>query len=110
MQEQTHITIFQVNIERDEDRVCFLGISGLNALRKEIKPEAYDKVWEGDIPYTNFDDLFFTFNFDLPAGYHGRSMSVSDIIRIQCEDNEPEFWFCDNFGFKQIDFEPFGEV
>ena len=110
MQKQAHVTIFQINTDKDTDRVCFLGTSGLNALGKKLKPETYDRVWEGDVSYSTLEDLFYTFNYNHPAGYSGRSMSVSDIVRIQGEGDEPEYWFCDNFGFKQIDFEPYGEV
>lgn len=110
MQKPAHVTIFQINTDKDTDRVCFLGTSGLNTIRKEIKPETYDKVWEGDVSYNTLEDLFYMFNYNHPVGYSGRSMSVSDIVRIQGEGDEPEYWFCDNFGFKQIDFEPFVEV
>ena len=110
MQKKALITVFQINTDRDNDRVCFIGTSGLVALHKEIKPEIYDKFWEGDLSYEDLEDIYTVFNCRRPIDYRGRSMSVSDIVRIQGEGDKPEYWFCDNFGFKQIDFEPYEEV
>jgi hypothetical protein len=41
----------------------------------------------------------------MPEDYHSRSMSVSDIIEIY-DLNDSRFYFCDNIGFKPIEFNP----
>lgn len=50
--------------------------------------------------------LFRAYNSDVrPAGYDGRSMSVSDIVTLWDNDREPPVktvWFCDSFGFVQL--------
>jgi hypothetical protein len=44
------------------------------------------------------------FNTDHPAGYTGRSLSVSDVVEITDGDKKG-FYFCDNIGFQKIDFD-----
>ncbi len=42
-----------------------------------------------------------------PDDYRGRSLSVSDIVEIkEAEDISPGFYYCDNFGFKKVKFDP----
>ena len=103
--------IYQINLDRDTDRVAFEGIENLQRYHgtTEIRSDLYDKVYEGNIDCSSLEDLFRIFNIDHPADYPGRSMSGSDIVEIQ--DNggrgkEPGFYFCDSIGFKKVDFQP----
>lgn len=53
------------------------------------------------------DKLYRRYNADdRPRGYHGRSMSVSDIVELfDNAEDEPvkSIWFCDSFSFIRID-------
>ena len=74
--------------------------------------DSYRSVWNGteeardDLDLLNY--LFEMFNVNHPKGYRGHSMSVSDVIRID-ENNETRFYFCDSFGWADITKEMIGE-
>ena len=47
--------------------------------------------------------LWEVFNERHPEGFRGHSMSVSDIILVKdIEANEKKYYYCDNFGWKDI--------
>ena len=62
----------------------------------------YKKVYEGevqeekDILHT-LESIFRKFNLQHPSDFHGHSLSVSDIVKL---DNE--YFFCDSFGWENI--------
>lgn len=64
----------------------------------------YKLVWEGEEETMEGTDdeaildlLFTTFNVAHPEGYHGRSMSVSDVVEL-----DGVKYFCDSFGWVKI--------
>ena len=64
-------------------------------------------VVEAPDEITACERLFCTYNSDhRPEGYTGRSMSVSDVVRLWDNSVEPPVkttWFCDSFGFKRLE-------
>lgn len=58
-------------------------------------------------PETACERLFSAYNVDKrPGGYTGRSMSVSDIVRLWDNSTEPPTkttWFCDSIGFQRLE-------
>ena len=100
------ISIYQINLERDTDRIAFEGYDHLGLGESgQIDAEIYDKVFEGDVACKNLEDVFQMFNLNHPEGYKGRSLSVSDVVEIHDGDNS-EFYYCDNIGFQKISFDP----
>lgn len=63
----------------------------------------YKLVFDGELGTTNLESIFSTFNCNCPDGYTGRSMTVSDVIEL-CHDTMSQYFFCDTFGFENIDF------
>ena len=60
---------------------------------------------EASCPEAACEKLFRIYNVEHPAGYIGRSMSVSDIVNLWDNSQEPPVkttWFCDSIGFKQL--------
>ncbi len=65
----------------------------------------YKLVWEDDIEVYDdtaseekvLDKLFEQFNVAHPKNYHGRSMSVSDVVVLN-----GTMYYCDSFGWKKI--------
>lgn len=103
------INIYQINHERDDKRLMFFGLDEVQKLTgsKLVKAEIYDKIFSGDVDCHSLEDVYRKFNEDHPAGYKGRSLSVSDVVEIVESDNtEKGFYYCDNFGFKTISFKP----
>lgn len=104
-----NIRIYQVNLGRDEKRIAFQGIESLKRLQEndEIKSGIYDCVFSGEVNCDGLEDVFQKFNIDHPSGYKGRSLSVSDIIEVvEADEINAGFYFCDNVGFKRVDFDP----
>lgn len=103
------IKIYQVNMERDPNNVCFMSYDRLEKLQgtTDIDSTIYDKVFEGEVNCLTLERLYEIFNREHPAGYKGRSMSVSDVVEIvDGMTGKSYFHFCASFGFKEVPFEP----
>ena len=102
------VKIYQVNMERDENQVAFMGYDSLAKFQgsPDVDSRIYDKVFEGEVNCFTLEKLYQIFNTEHPAGYKGRSMSVSDVVEIvDGNTGKSYFHFCDSFGFKDISFE-----
>ena len=102
------ITIYQINLDRDFNKVAFVGYDSLASLQRtsEIDSELYDRVFEGQVECNDLEDVYRMFNVDQPEGYRGRSLSVSDIVETtDKETGECQWFYCDSIGFKQVDFD-----
>lgn len=103
------IKIYQINMDRDENRICFMGLDSLPRFQgtDQIDSSIYDLVYAGDVPCSNLEGVYRMFNIDHPDGYTGRSLSVSDVVQIQDgSKNGPTFHYCDSIGFKEVQFDP----
>ena len=78
------IIIYQINMERDTNRIAFEGLELLEQYQgsKEINSALYDKVYEGEVDCAGLEDVFQMFNLDHPEDYKGRSLSVSDVVEV----------------------------
>ena len=106
------ISIYQINHERDEARVCFLNYYSSIARRGlEIDAGIYDKVFEGEVKAASLEEIYTKFNRQIPDGFTGRSVSVSDVIEVRGPigkvwgDTDPAFFFVDSVGFKKVSFD-----
>lgn len=105
------IKLYQVNMDRDENRVAYESLACLPRFQGSAEPksELYDLVFEGKVETNWLDGVFNIFNTKHPVGYTGRSMSTSDVLEVVSSDSEdikPGFYFCDSIGFKEVPFEP----
>jgi hypothetical protein len=70
-----------------------------------VHPEYYEEVYSGEInrvngsDYETLEELFKIFNINHPEDFHGHSLSVSDIVKL-----DDTFYFCDDLGWDKIDF------
>ena len=104
----TEFSIYQINTDRDNNRVCFLGLDTLERFQhsKEVDPVLYDRVYDGKLDCNSLETIYEKFNIDHPADYKGRSLSVSDVVEIRGSDTlNPGFYFVDSIGFKSISFD-----
>lgn len=102
------ITIYQIDPDRDQNRVMFESLDRLEKRQGSSAVDAgiYGRAFEGEIEAKDLEEIYEIFNLDKPDGYHGRSMSVSDVIAVRNhEDGCTQYYFCDSIGFKQISFE-----
>ena len=104
-----NVRIYQINMKRDANNVAFMNYESLPKFQgsSEIDSSLYDKVFEGEVNCFTLEKLYEIFNLKHPAGYKGRSMSVSDVVEIiDGNTGKSYFHFCDSFGFQKVDFEP----
>lgn len=60
---------------------------------------------EANSPMEACEKLFRIYNLRNVMSYEGRSMSVSDIVNIWDNDQDPpekSSWYCDSFGFVRL--------
>ncbi len=104
----TNFSIYQINADRDNDRVCFENYESLKEYQHsdEVYASLYDKVYESEMDVDSLDGIFSKFNLYSPPDYKGRSVSVSDVIEITDSDMvQKGFYYVDSVGFKKIDFD-----
>ena len=98
------IKVYQINDERDYFRRKFRGSDDWQPFI--VDPRMYDLVYNGEVNADNIEDVFMALNvMPKPAGYHGHSLSVSDVVVT----DEGAF-FCDSVGWKKINFGPVERV
>ena len=103
------IRIYQIDMERDEHRIAMMGYKDTLARMKGegIDPSIYDLVFDGEVEAKDLEAVYAKFNLDHPAGYTGRSMSVSDVVEVvESSTTKGGFHFCDSIGFREITFQP----
>ena len=103
------IRIYQINLERDGDRIAFQNLENLSRFQQsaDINCAIYDRVYEGDVDCATLEDVFQKFNLEYPPEYMGRSLSVSDIVEVVQDPHlEPGFYFCGSIGFQRVEFDP----
>ena len=93
--------IYQINSQRDSNRVRFLGSDEHTELfgKMTVNPSIYDEVFNAEIDETDLEDIFRRFNNESHPLFRGYSLSVSDVV---VTDNGA--FYCDSIGFKKIDF------
>lgn len=100
------IAIYQIDPERDLHRVLFQSFDNLQKLHLDVNSQIYDLVFYGEVNCETLEDIYRKFNIDHPTGYNGRSLSVSDVVRIFEEDGSSYYSYCDTIGFVDIEFDP----
>lgn len=103
------IRIYQINLAKDENRTCFMAYGDLEKLqgRPEVDSKIYDKVYDNEVECRDLEDVFRVFNVERPEDFKGRSLSVSDVVEVyESENVERGFYFCDRYGYEQIEFDP----
>ena len=113
--------IYQINTERDIEKYGY-GVKFESYktatdifLSETVDSSIYDCVYEGEFKGDSLESIYRILNTEHPADYPitAQSLSVSDVVEILApvsvpgkETIFPGFYYCDNFGFKKVDFEP----
>ena len=92
---------------------AFSGIEALHKAGYEQPPASeYCLVYEGRMtrPKTQtssevLERIFESYNDDLPSDYHGRSVSLSDVVELY-DDEGRSYYYCDTAGFVPVKFSP----
>lgn len=96
------LKIYQINLDRDKDRIKFMSFDRLPRFQKSDKVNAsiYDEVFSGEIEASGLEDVYRIFNTTGHPLYRGHSLSVSDMVVT-----EYGAYFCDSVGFQKVDFD-----
>ena len=102
-------SVYQLNDKESNHFLRFEPIKRLKNGIEDIKFSNYDKVYENSREYSAdnifsdeiLEELFEEFNINIPKDYKGHSLSVSDVIVLEC-DGVSKAYYCDTFGFKEI--------
>ena len=104
------IKIYQINSDRDNNKVKFFGYDSLQKLQgsTDIDSGIYKNVFYGDVDGDDLEDIYAIFNMDRVPTLQGHNLSVSDVVEVIDCDNEifkGKCFFCDSIGYKTIDFD-----
>ena len=85
------IKIFQINSDRDKNRVKFCGLQETEQHQgsSQIDPSLYNEVFSGEVDCRNLEGVFTLFNTDHPPFHRGHSLSISDVVQV--DGYSPEF-------------------
>ena len=77
------IAIYQIVIERDENRLAFQSLNHIISVSNgRVPAELYDCVFAGEVSAQTLEDIFYVFKMDHTSGYKVRSLSVADVEEI----------------------------
>ena len=103
-----NVNIYQINDRRDVNNVAFRDYNFTQTRQRVSGVESviYDKVYTGDIPARNLEDVYYIFNQRHPEDFRGHSLSVSDVVEVSGHPSVADgFYFCDTVGFRKVDFD-----
>lgn len=91
---------------------AFRGTDFLHKAGYEQPPaDSYQLVYDGELTHPKewtendvLERIFSVCNDDLPEGYQGHSLSMSDIVELYDGDNR-DFFYCDEDGFTPVKFD-----
>lgn len=91
------IKVYQINMSLDNKNAIFKRLKRVES----VDPTIYELVYQGDLDADDLEEIFTLLNIgDKPEGYHGRSLSVSDVVEL-----DSKFYYCDAIGFSEVEFD-----
>ena len=90
------VRIYQINKELDTENALFMGFDFAEK-HGGVDPLTYSCVFDGNLDFSDIEEVYALCNAEHPIGYYGHSLSVSDIVEL---DNTCHF--CDSIGFKKL--------
>lgn len=96
------IKIYQINPDRDANRVAHTRLSWLERIQgsPNVQSSIYDEVFNAVLDTDDLEDIFLQFNTDGHPLYRGGSIKVSDVVVT-----EEGAFYCDTVGFKPVTFD-----
>lgn len=104
--------ILQIRAGIDRDVALFASMNELRKMYKLPEQLNYEPVYTGQLPshvatHENcihvLNALYESFNIRLPEDYHGRSLSVSDVLALKLA-GETKYYFVDSVGFQELPY------
>lgn len=90
------VRIYQINKELDTKNALFMGFDYAEN-HGGVDPLTYSCVFDGNLDFSDIEEVYALCNAEHPIGYYGHSLSVSDIV-----ETGDGCYFCDSIGFKKL--------
>ena len=74
------VRIYQINKELDAQNALFMGFDFAEK-HGGVDPLTYSCVFDGNLDFSDIEEVYELCNTEHPIGYYGHSLSVSDINR-----------------------------
>ncbi|MSS13813.1 DUF3849 domain-containing protein [Porcincola intestinalis] len=100
---ENRFAIYQLKEDEEYRNLQFMNTEYLANHDLAVEGENYNYVYGDRLPDgETLDGIYERFNLRHPEGYSGHSLSVSDIVVMQC-DGEARAYYVDSFGFSEMD-------
>ena len=94
--------LFQIKEGGNGQAYQFMGMDFVNKNKLVVDKDDYEVVYRGEVKEgETLDTLYEKFNLYHPDDFTGHSMSVSDVIVIE-KENEKMAYYVDSFGFTKV--------
>ena len=90
------VRIYQINKELDTKNALFIGLD-YSENHGGVDLLTYSCVFDGNLDFSDIEEVYALCNAEHPIGYYGHSLSVSDIV-----ETDDGCYFCDSIGFKKL--------
>lgn len=97
-----NVRIWQLKPEADV-RLKFISLDDMVRDFGEPNQEHYRVAYDGQLGTNDLEAIYTRCNMNHPVGYAGHSLSMSDVVELY-DDSSSEYYYCDRFGFQEIDF------
>lgn len=97
--ENDTFTIYQI---KDGEDMRGIRFEAFDNLKEPPTLQNYDKIHTAPLePGMTVDEIYYTFNMEIPKDFTGHSLSVSDVVSINKDGKETVF-YVDTAGFKEL--------
>lgn len=90
------VKIYQINSERDSNRMKFMSLSN----SQSPDPSIYDEVFDAEIDENELEEIYGRFNTVGHPLFRGHSLSVSDVVVADGKAS-----ICQSVGFRDVPFD-----
>lgn len=90
------VKIYQINPERDRNRMKFMSLSD----SQSPDPSIYDEVFDAEIDENELEEIYGRFNTVGHPLFRGHSLSVSDVVVANGKAS-----ICQSIGFRDVSFD-----
>lgn len=79
------VRIYQINTDRDKNRIKFEGFDRLEKYQgsSAIEPSIYDEVFNAETDEMDLEEIYYRFNTEGHPLFRGHSLSVSDVVVVE---------------------------
>lgn len=99
---ENRYTIYQIVESTKGREYKFMNLDYVTSHDMQVDAADYSYIYSGYLADGDtLDSLYERFNLHHPEGYFGHSLSVSDVVVIQ-KDNQAKAYYVDRFGFAEL--------